>query len=77
MTIVNVYEAKSNFSRLLARAEAGEVITLARNGRPIAQLCPMDIVHRPVTLGIFEGQIEMAEDFDSWTAQDEADWFGE
>lgn len=40
MTIVNVHEAKTNLSRLLARVEAGEEIVIARGGKPIARLEP-------------------------------------
>ncbi len=40
MTTVNVHEAKTNLSRLLARAEAGEEIIIARGGRPVARLEP-------------------------------------
>lgn len=38
--IVNVHEAKTNLSRLLARVEAGEEIVIARGGKPIARLEP-------------------------------------
>lgn len=38
---VNVHAAKTGLSRLLARAEKGERITIARAGRPIAQLVPV------------------------------------
>ena len=37
---VNVHEAKTHLSRLLARVEAGEHILIARAGRPIAELVP-------------------------------------
>lgn len=40
MPIVNVHEAKTNLSRLLARVEAGEEIVIARGGKPIARLEP-------------------------------------
>ncbi len=40
MTTVNVHEAKTNLSRLLARVEAGEEIVIARGGKPIARLEP-------------------------------------
>lgn len=40
MDTVNVHEAKTNLSRLLARVEAGEEIVIARGGRPIARLEP-------------------------------------
>jgi prevent-host-death family protein len=39
---VNVHEAKTHLSRLLARVEAGESIVIARAGRPIAVLTPVD-----------------------------------
>ena len=38
MPIVSVHEAKIHLSRLLAQVEAGEEITIARNGTPIARL---------------------------------------
>ncbi len=38
MTTVNVHEAKTHLSRLLAQVEAGEEVTIARNGKPVAQL---------------------------------------
>ena len=40
MTTVNVHEAKSQLSRLLAQVEAGEEVVIARNGKPVAQLVP-------------------------------------
>ena len=39
-TMVNVHEAKTHFSRLLARVENGERITVARAGKPVARLVP-------------------------------------
>ena len=38
MLTVNVHEAKTNLSRLLAQVEAGEEVIIARNGNPVAQL---------------------------------------
>ncbi len=38
MTTVNVHEAKTQLSQLLARVERGETIVIARAGRPVAQL---------------------------------------
>lgn len=37
---VNIHAAKTQLSRLVARAERGEKITIARDGRPVAQLGP-------------------------------------
>ena len=41
MATVNVHEAKTNLSRLLKQAEAGEEVVIARNGKPIARLVPL------------------------------------
>ncbi len=38
MATVNVHEAKTHLSRLLARVEAGEEVVIARNGKPVARL---------------------------------------
>jgi prevent-host-death family protein len=38
--VVNVHEAKTHLSRLLARVEAGEEIVIARGGHPVARLEP-------------------------------------
>ena len=38
MTVVNVHQAKTHLSRLLARAEAGEEVVIARRGEPVARL---------------------------------------
>ncbi len=41
MVTVNVHEAKTNLSRLLKQAEAGEEVIIARNGKPVARLTPV------------------------------------
>ncbi len=38
MLTVNVHEAKTHLSRLLAQVEAGEEVVIARNGKPVARL---------------------------------------
>lgn len=37
---INIYEAKARLSRLIAEAERGQVITICRNHRPVADLVP-------------------------------------
>ncbi len=39
--LVNIYEAKTRLSDLLARVQAGEEIVIARAGEPIARLTPI------------------------------------
>lgn len=63
--IVNVHAAKTHLSRLLERVEAGEEITLARAGRPIARLVPYQARREPRKPGLLKGQIWLAPDWDS------------
>ena len=60
--VVGVHEAKTQFSRLLARVEAGEEIEIARRGHVIAKLVP---TKRPrPQLGFDEGKFVVPDDFD-------------
>ena len=77
MTSVSVFEAKSQFSALLARAEAGEEIIISRHGRPAARLVPMSTTTSPRRPGAMAGKIHVAPDFDEFTADDERDWYGQ
>lgn len=61
---VNVYEAKSQLSKLLEQVEAGDEIIIARNGRPIARLVPLQRRTSSRTPGAWKGKVWMADDFD-------------
>ena len=54
---VNVQEAKTHLSALLARVAAGERIVLSRHGKPIAQLVPLDPSPRR-QLGFLQGRVD-------------------
>lgn len=58
---VNVHEAKTHLSRLLARVAAGERIVIARAGKPIAVLSP---VHEPGPRKPGRDRIVIHPDFD-------------
>lgn len=61
---VNVHDARAHLSRLLDRAAAGEETVIARHGRPVARLMPLAPAAAPRRLGLFAGQIRLAEDFE-------------
>ncbi len=61
---VNVHEAKTHLSRLLERVERGQEIVIARAGKPVARLVPIDDTPRQRPLGIDKGKIWMSDDFD-------------
>jgi len=62
---VNIHEAKTHFSKLLARVKAGEEIIIAKAGKPVARLVP--VTERPIqrVAGSAKGKITVAPDFDA------------
>jgi prevent-host-death family protein len=72
--IINVHAAKTNLSRLLERAEAGEEIVIGRAGKPIAKLVPY-VPERPKRVfGALKGQIRILPGFDELDAEIERDF---
>jgi len=71
-----MHEAKTKLSQLVERAEAGEDIVLARNGRPVARLVPIARTSSLAAVrGTWRDQVRIAEDFDE-LPDDLADAFG-
>ncbi|HEV8240351.1 MAG TPA: type II toxin-antitoxin system Phd/YefM family antitoxin [Thermoanaerobaculia bacterium] len=70
MASVNVHEAKTHFSELLKRVEAGEEIVIARAGKPLAKLVPLRRLDEPRKPGGWEGRMWIAPDFDDPLPQD-------
>lgn len=62
-----MHEAKTQLSKLVARAEAGEEVVIARDGRPAVRLTPVQEPEQTWAAriaGSLAGQIWMSEDFD-------------
>lgn len=64
-SVVNVHDAKTHFSKLLARVERGEEIVIGRAGTPVARLVPIAGGRAPRVPGSARGQIVLAADFDA------------
>jgi len=65
MTTVNIHEAKTHLSRLLAKVARGDEVIIARGGKPVARLVPIQKARRmEQLLGIDKGRLWIAEDFD-------------
>ena len=62
---VNIHEAKTHLSRLLQKLAAGEEITIARAGVPVARLVAIEKKQRVRPLGMDRGRIWVADDFDA------------
>ena len=62
MSVANVGQAKIHLSRLLAQAEAGEDVVIARNGKPVARLVGYKCVGKR-RFGALKGQIVIDDKF--------------
>ena len=62
MITVNVHEVKTNLSRLLAQVESGEEVIIARNGKPVARLAPVQKRGKPQT-DVFKGKFVLPDSF--------------
>jgi prevent-host-death family protein len=61
--VTNIHQAKTQLSRLLERALAGEEVIISRAGKPIAKLLPYAQKKQPRRLGMLKGKIKIARDF--------------
>ena len=62
---VNMHEAKTQFSRLVDRALAGEEVIIAKNGKPIVTLTPLQSTTSSRLPGLSRGKGTIADDFDA------------
>jgi prevent-host-death family protein len=67
---VNVHEAKTHLSRLLERVEAGEEVVIARAGKPVARLVPVEQSRKRRVPGGWKGLIVIHDDFDAPLPED-------
>lgn len=74
---VNVYEAKTQLSKLIDRALAGDDVVIARAGKPMVRLVPVLAQPGRRTPGSARGQIRMAADFDELPEEVAAAFRGE
>lgn len=66
MRTVNMHEAKTHLSRLVERAAKGEGFIIARAGKPLVKVVPLDAREAsvPRRIGFLEGEITVPDDFD-------------
>ena len=69
MKIINVHRAKTDLSKLIARAAHGEEIIIGRAGKPVAKLTAFDLQTKPRKPGLWKGKVSLARDFDRLPAR--------
>jgi prevent-host-death family protein len=75
MSIVNIHDAKTQFSKLVDQAAAGETVIIAKAGKPVAKLVGLTAPIVPSRLGFLAGQFLVPDDFDTMGAEDIAEMF--
>ncbi|MGA2534551.1 MAG: type II toxin-antitoxin system prevent-host-death family antitoxin [Terracidiphilus sp.] len=68
--IVNIYEAKTQLSKLVDLAASGTDVVIARAGKPVARLTALKAEKRPIVFGLLEGQGWIADDFNAPLPED-------
>ena len=66
MKTVNIHEAKTHLSRLIEEARKGEPFIIAKSGKPVVKVIPIDAPsgRKVRRLGFMEGQFTVPDDFD-------------
>ena len=61
---INIHEAKTQLSALVARAEAGEEVVIARANKPVVRLVPVETLRVQRCLGEAKGLAKIGPGFD-------------
>jgi prevent-host-death family protein len=72
---VNIHAAKSRLSHLIDAAIAGEEVIIAKAGKPVARLVPVEPKKEPRQLGTLAGLFRLPDDFDDPLPDDVLDAF--
>lgn len=62
---VNIHQAKTHFSKLIEKVMRGEEVVIAKGGRPVARLVPIQPAQQPRRPGSAKGRVTVAPDFDA------------
>lgn len=63
--IINIHEAKTHLSRLVDEACKGKELILAKAGKPLVKLTPLEKRKPPRIPGFLKGKIKISADFDA------------
>ncbi len=77
MTVVNMHDAKSRLSRLVAAIRSGEEreVVIAINGTPAARLVPIEPKQK-IRWGLLKGKYTAPDDFDALNPEIEKLFYG-
>ena len=76
LVTVNIHEAKTQLSKLVERAAKGESFVIAKAGKPMVKVSPLNAPRAPRRLGFLAGEIAVPADFDRMGAEEIEASFG-
>jgi prevent-host-death family protein len=71
----NMHQAKSQLSKLIESVQEGETVTIAKAGKPVALLGPLNAYKTPRRRGFLKGEIQLGPEFDEPLPPDVLDAF--
>jgi prevent-host-death family protein len=76
MRVVNIHEAKTNLSRLVDAAAKGESFIIARAGKPLVKVVPVEAPQAKQRFDFMAGQFTVPDDFDTMFQDEIEEMFG-
>jgi prevent-host-death family protein len=73
--VFNIHDAKTNLSRIVDDVAAGAEVIIAKAGKPMARLVPIDVPVKAKKLGLLKGKIRVPEDFNAPLDEETLDQF--
>lgn len=64
MESINLYEAKTQLSRLVDQAAAGQDVIVSRHGKPVARITRLEPPKRKIRFGVLKGKLIVPDGFD-------------
>ena len=72
METINIHQAKTHLSRLVEKAARGEPFIIAKAGKPLVKVVPLETTEQPKKsrIGFMKGRIRVPDDFDTMGAEE-------
>jgi prevent-host-death family protein len=64
-TTINIHEAKTHLSRIVDEVAAGAEVVIAKAGKPMARLSPIQSAPKPKKFGLLKGKLVVPDDFNA------------
>ena len=72
METINIHAAKTHLSRLVEKAARGEAFIIAKAGKPMVKVVPLEAEQTKPTkrIGFMDGKFNVPDDFDTMGAEE-------